>query len=87
MYKHRWQLEIFFKRLKQNFHLYFLGDNENAIRIQMWCSLIADLLIECIDRVAKLNCQWSFAALCGFIRIHLGTYLDLFAFLKTPEKH
>lgn len=87
MYKRRWQIEIFFKRLKQNFPLkYFLGDNENAIRIQMWCSLIADLLIKvCMDRVAKKK-QWSFASLCGFIRIHLGTYIALFTFLKNPEK-
>lgn len=87
MYKKRWQIEMFFKRLKQNFPLnYFLGDNENAIRIQMWCSLIADLLIKVVmDRTAKYR-QWSFANLCGMIRIHLETYLDLFAFLKNPEK-
>ena len=38
LYKKRWQIELLFKRLKQNFPLqYFLGDNENAIRIQIWC--------------------------------------------------
>jgi IS4 transposase len=40
IYQNRWQIEKFFKRLKQNFPLnYFLGDNENAIQIQIWCAL------------------------------------------------
>ncbi|MBK7238814.1 MAG: transposase [Flavobacteriales bacterium] len=45
-YKQRWQIEILFKRLKQNLKFTdFLGDNENAIRIQIWCALIADPLV------------------------------------------
>lgn len=48
-YKQRWQIETFFKRIKQNYPLqYFLGDNENAIKIQIWCALIADLLLKVI---------------------------------------
>lgn len=88
MYKRRWQIEIFFKRFKQNFPLnYFLGDNENAIKIQIWCSLIADLLIKIVmDRTARKNRKWSFANLCGFIRLHLGTYINMYAFLRNPEK-
>lgn len=88
MYKRRWQIEIFFKRFKQNFPLnYFLGDNENAIKIQIWCSLIADLLIKIImDRTANKNRKWSFANLCGFIRLHLGTYINMYHFLRNPEK-
>jgi hypothetical protein len=87
MYRKRWQIELFFKRLKQNFPLkYFLGDSENAIRIQIWCSLIADLLMKVImDKVAKGK-KWSYANLCGIVRLHLGTYINLFAFLKNPEK-
>jgi hypothetical protein len=41
LYKIRWQIELLFKQLKQNFPLrYFLGDNENAIKIQIYCVLI-----------------------------------------------
>lgn len=88
MYRRRWKIETFFKRLKQNFPLkYFLGDSENAIRIQIWCSLIADLLIKVVlDKTAKFYRKWSFANLSSFIKIHLGTYINLFEFLKNPEK-
>ena len=87
MYRRRWQIEMFFKRLKQNFPLKcFLGDSENAIRIQIWCSLIGDLLIKVIMNKMHSNKKWSFANLSGLIRVHLGTYINLWAFLKNPEK-
>jgi IS4 transposase len=51
IYKHRWQIETIFERLKQNFPLkYFLGDNQNAIEIQIWCGLIIQLLMLVIQR-------------------------------------
>jgi len=60
IYKRRWQIEILFKRLKQNYPLRnFLGDNANAIKIQVWCALIADLLIKIIQ--AKVKRKWSFS--------------------------
>lgn len=85
LYHKRWQIEVLFKRLKQNYPLkYFLGDNENAIKIQIWCSLIADLLL----KVIKKGCasKWSFSNMASMIRLHLMTYIDLFAFLRCPEK-
>lgn len=87
IYKKRWQIELLFKRLKQNFQLrYFLGDNENAIRIQLWSALIADLLIKIVkDKVAKKR-AWSLSNLASFIKIHLGTYINLKSFLDHPEK-
>ncbi len=87
LYKKRWQIETLFKRLKQNFNLYnFLGDNENAIRIQLWCTLIADLLIKIVkDKTAKKR-NWSMANLTGLIRLHLSTYINLRSFLENPEK-
>ena len=87
IYQHRWQIELLFKRIKQNFQLhYFLGDNENAIRIQLWCALIADLLLKVIkDRIDKVK-RWSMANLAGLVRLHLGTYINLYAFLQNPEK-
>jgi hypothetical protein len=87
-YKRRWQIEKFFARFKSNFPLnYFLGDTENAIKIQIWCSLIADLLVAVVrDRVKKLSKKvWSFANLASLIRQHLSTYIDLFKFLSNPD--
>lgn len=85
IYKRRWQIELLFKRLKQNFPLqYFLGDNENAIKIQIWCALIADLLIKVVQ--SSLKKRWSFSNLSSMIRIHLMTYIKLFDFLNNPEK-
>jgi hypothetical protein len=85
IYRKRWQIEILFKRLKQNYPLkYFLGENENAIKIQIWCSLIADLLL----KVIKKGCaaRWAFSNLTSMVRLHLMTYIDLLAFLHCPEK-
>lgn len=89
IYKQRWDIETLFKRVKQNFQLHnFLGDNENAIKIQMWCTLIADLLVSIVkDRVDKLRKRkWAFANIAGLIRQHLTTYIDLIKFLINPEK-
>jgi hypothetical protein len=87
IYKKRWQIELLFKRIKQNFQLhYFLGDNENAIRIQLWTSLIADLLIKVIKDEADKKRKWSIANLASLIRLHLGTYINLYDFLANPDK-
>lgn len=84
IYKHRWQIELLFKRLKQNYPLqYFLGDNENAIKIQVWCALIADLLVKYIN--ARLKRKWSYSNLRSMVRIHLMTYISLINFLNNPD--
>lgn len=86
LYRKRWQIETFFKSIKQNYQLrYFLGETENAIRIQIWCSLIADLLIKIIKHQVKKR-SWAVSNLRSLIRIHLGTYANLWRFLKSPEK-
>jgi hypothetical protein len=60
IYKPRWQIELLFKKLKQNFPLrYFLGDNQNAIEIQIWCSLISLLPMEVVRKTVKRN--WAFS--------------------------
>ena len=85
LYRKRWQIELLFKRMKQNYPLkYFLGDSENAIKIQIWCSLIADLLLKIVKKAAAA--KWSFSNLAAMVRLHLMTYIDLFSFLKSPEK-
>jgi hypothetical protein len=84
-YRQRWQIETFFKRIKQNYPVqYFLGDSENAIQIQIWCALIADLLLKIIKR--GTNSTLSYSNINGLIRLHLMTYMDLKSFLKSPEK-
>lgn len=85
IYKHRWQIEILFKRVKQAYPLqYFLGDNENAIKIQVWCALIADLLVKYLKTLIKR--KWSYANLRSMIRLHLMTYIHLTKFLENPDK-
>ncbi len=85
LYKKRWQIELLFKRMKQNYPLkYFLGDSSNAIKIQIWCTLIADLLLKIVKKGAAA--KWSFSNLAAMIRLHLMTYIDLSGFLKSPEK-
>jgi hypothetical protein len=85
LYKKRWSIEVLFKRLKQNMPLhYFLGDNQNAIKIQVWCALIADLLLQIVKR--QVQRKWSFSNLVSIVRLHLFNYLNLFSFLEDPEK-
>lgn len=85
IYKLRWQIELLFKQLKQNFPLkYFLGDNQNAIKIQIYCALIVNLLLTVIQK--QLKRSWSFSNLVSFCRIHLFNYLHLMRFLENPEK-
>lgn len=87
IYKKRWQIELLFKRIKQNFQVHnFLGDSENAIRIQLWCTLIADLLLKVVKDSADKKRKWSMANLASLVRLHLGTYIDLMAFLINPDK-
>jgi hypothetical protein len=85
IYKRRWQIELLFKRIKQRYPLrYFLGDSANAIKIQVWCALIADLLVKIIkDKVKR---KWAYSNLSSMIRLHLMTYINLYGFLEKPEK-
>jgi len=84
IYKQRWQIETLFKRLKQNFPLkYFFGDNQNAIEIQIWVSLIIQLIMLVIQRKAAK--KWAFSNMMSVIKYHLMTYIDLFKFLAKPD--
>lgn len=85
IYKLRWQIELLFKQLKQNFPLkYFLGDNENAIKVQIYCTLIANLLMAVIQKTLKRS--WAFSNLVSFCKIHLFNYIHLLNFLENPDK-
>jgi hypothetical protein len=85
IYKRRWQIELLFKRLKQSYPLKnFLGESENAIKTQIWCALITDLLLKIIK--TKIKKQWSFANISAMVRLHLMNYIGLVDFLNNPEK-
>jgi len=85
LYRKRWRIELLFKQLKQNFPLkYFLGDNENAIQIQIWCCLIINLLITYI-KLKVLRKPMSFALLVSIIRQHLMSYINSIEYLKNPK--
>lgn len=85
IYKHRWQIETMFKKLKQNFPLkYFLGDNQNAIEIRIWCGLIIQLLMLVVQRKTKR--RWAYSNMVSMVRFHLMTYIDLSKFLENPNK-
>ncbi len=85
IYKKRWQIELLFKRIKQRYPLrYFLGESANAIKIQVWCALIADLLVKIVKDHTKRH--WSYTNISGIIRLHLMTYINLNSFLDNPEK-
>lgn len=85
LYRKRWRIELLFKQLKQNFPLkYFLGDNENAIQIQIWCCLIVNLLITVI-KLKAANKKMSFALCVSIIRQHLMSYINIHAYIKNPE--
>jgi hypothetical protein len=85
-YKKRWDIELLFKKLKQNFQLhYFYGENETAIRTQIWCTLIAQLLITVIQ---KQNApQKAFSTVACTIRIHLISMLDIKELVKGQHRY
>jgi transposase len=84
IYKKRWQIELLFKQLKQNFPLkYFLGDNPNAIEIQIWAAMLANFLLTLIKSKVKQN--WAFSNMVSIIRQQLMSYIDIYKFLEDPE--
>ena len=85
IYRQRWQIECMYKQLKQNFPLrYFLGDNENAITIQIWCTLIANLLLSVVQ--VQLKRSVAFSCMASYVRVNLINYIHLIRFLNNPEK-
>ena len=84
IYRRRWQIESLFKQIKQNFPLrYFYGESANAIKIQIWVTLIANLLLSVLQ--SNLTRRWSFSGLATMVRIVLMYYLNLENFFNNPE--
>ena len=85
IYDNRWQIELLFKQLKQNFPLkYFYGESVNAIESQIWVCLIANLLLTVVNR--KVKRRWAFSNLVTAVRQMLMYYVDIFSFLENPER-
>ena len=85
IYRRRWEIELIFKQLKQNFPLrYFYGESANAIKIQIWVTLIANLLLMVMQKRIKRN--WSFSGLATMYRIMLMYYVNPYSFFEAPEK-
>jgi len=83
IYKDRWQIEVFFKALKQNLKIKsFVGTSPNAIYIQIWTALIAMLLLKWLHYLSKA--KWSLSNLAAMLRLNLFTYRDLRAWLDAP---
>lgn len=93
LYKLRWNIELLFKKLKQNFQLhYFYSETENGIKTQIWCTLIAQLLLQVLR--VKSASKKAFSTIAALIRIHLISHLEIFwmvqnsrrTYIKTKKK-
>jgi Transposase DDE domain/Domain of unknown function (DUF4372) len=83
VYKDRWQIETFFRSLKQLLKIKtFVGTNENAVRIQIWTALIAMLILRYLKLRASYN--WSLSNLLALLRQQLFVHRDLWAWLNEP---
>jgi hypothetical protein len=83
IYKDRWQVEIFFKYLKQYLKIKtFVGTSPNAVKIQIWTALIAMLLLRHLQLIARF--AWSLSNLVALLRMNLFTHRDLWAWLHQP---
>lgn len=85
IYRLRWAIESLYKQLKQNFPLHFFyGDSVNAVQIQTWVVLIANLLITVLSRSINRHC--AFSQVVTMVRLMLMYYVDFIAFMENPEK-
>jgi hypothetical protein len=83
IYKDRWQIELFFKALKQNLKIKtFVGTSSNAVKTQIWTALISMLLLRYLQLCSRFG--WSLANLVALLRMNLFTHRDLMAWLNEP---
>jgi hypothetical protein len=83
IYKDRWEIELFFKALKQNLKVKsFVGTSRNALLIQIWTALISILLLKWLHHLSKA--KWSLSNLASMLRLNLFTYRDLQRWLENP---
>jgi IS4 transposase len=81
--KDRWQIELFFKALKQNLEIKtFVGTSANALKVQVWTALVAMLLLRYLQLRSRFG--WSLSNLLALLRMNLFTHRDLWAWLDQP---
>jgi hypothetical protein len=87
LYKSRWQVEIFFREIKQLLHIKtFIGTSENAVKVQIWTALITILILKALKATAKFS--WHLSNLVAFIRLNLFVKIGLQLWLDKPyEEH
>ncbi len=85
LYKSRWDIEIFFREIKQLLHIKsFIGTSENAVMIQIWTALITILILKSLKALAEYN--WHLSNLVAFIRLNMFVKIDLQKWLDKPFK-
>jgi hypothetical protein len=83
MYRDRWQIEVFFKTLKQHLKIKtFVGTSENALLVQIWTALIGVLALKLLKALSSFS--WSMSNLVAMVRLNLFTYRDLLAWISSP---
>lgn len=83
LYKARWDIEIFFRNLKQNFHIKsFVGTSSNAVEIQIWTALITILLFAVIKQQATY--KWHLSNLVSSLRLNTFTKINLYQWINEP---
>ena len=83
IYKDRWQIELFFKAIKQNLKIKtFVGTSENAVKIQIWTALISILMLKILQMRSKIG--WSLSNLSAMLRFNLLSYRELWRWLDEP---
>ena len=85
IYKERWQIELFFKAIKQNLKIKtFLGTSDNAVKTQIWTALIVMLILRYLQLISTI--KWSLSNLVALLRQQLFVYRDLIAWLNNPKE-
>ena len=83
LYKSRWEVEIFFREIKQLLHIKsFIGTSENAVLIQIWTALITILILKALKAMAKFN--WHLSNLVAFIRLNMFVKINLQQWIDKP---
>jgi hypothetical protein len=83
IYKDRWQIELFFKAIKQNLKIKtFVGTSENAVKVQIWTALLCMLMLKILQ--IRSTFDWSLSNLAAMLRFNLLTYRDLWVWLNQP---
>lgn len=83
IYKDRWQIELFFKTIKQSLRIKsFIGTSENAVQIQIWTALIAIVMLRYLQ--LRSTWKWSLSNLAALVRYQLFVYRDLWSWINQP---